>query len=145
MGADGSKEKYDEPVCDELLEATDAASVGYVMTSVRGIPQNPLFNVEMFESMIDTFETRDKDVFVCTYVKAGTTWAQQIVTLLCNGGEQGDKSYGEQVPWLEALRVPRRPKSETERGRLVPSARARREWPRRRACARSRRRVRSRA
>ena len=106
MGADGSKEKYDEPVCDELLEATDAASVGYVMTSVRGIPQNPLFNVEMFESMIDTFETRDKDVFVCTYVKAGTTWAQQIVTLLCNGGEQGDKSYGEQVPWLEALAAP---------------------------------------
>ena len=105
MGADSSK-AYEEPACADLFEPVEAAPVGYIMTKVRGVPQNPLFDVTMFESMIDTFETRDTDVFICTYVKAGTTWAQQIVTLLCNGGEQGDKSYGEQVPWLEALAAP---------------------------------------
>ena len=68
--------------------------------------QNPLFDVAMFEKLIEEFETRDDDVFVCTYVKAGTTWCQQIVTLLLNGGEQGEKTYGERVPWLEALCAP---------------------------------------
>ncbi len=32
--------------------------------------------------LIETFETRDSDVFVCTYVKSGTTYTQQILTLV---------------------------------------------------------------
>ena len=70
------------------------------------MPQNPLFDRAQFEGIIDNFATRDTDTYVCTYVKAGTTWCQQIVTLLLNGGEQGAKSYGETVPWLEALCAP---------------------------------------
>ena len=70
------------------------------------MPQNPLFDRKQFEAIIDNFATRDTDTYVCTYVKAGTTWCQQIVTLLLNGGEQGAKSYGETVPWLEALCAP---------------------------------------
>jgi len=49
------------------------------------------------------FETKDDDVFICTYVKAGTTWVQQIVHLLLNNGEQGDLTYAESIPWLEAI------------------------------------------
>lgn len=101
-----SNAPYVEPAVDEFFEPVSAGDVGYTMSTVRGIPQNPLFDGALFEEMIDGFVTRDSDVFVCTYVKAGTTWAQQIVTLLCNGGEQGDMSYGERVPWLEALAAP---------------------------------------
>lgn len=66
----GSSSQYDEPSASEFFEPIEAESVGYIMTKVRGVPQNPLFDVTMFEKMIDEFETRDKDVFVCTYVKA---------------------------------------------------------------------------
>jgi len=85
-----------------ILDETTAASVGYTLVPIRGVPQNPLFDVAKCEALIDSFEGRASDVFVCTYVKAGTTWTQQIVTLLLNGGEQGAASYGERVPWLEA-------------------------------------------
>mmetsp|Transcript_38396 Transcript_38396/g.123128 ORF Transcript_38396/g.123128 Transcript_38396/m.123128 type:complete len:293 (-) Transcript_38396:191-1069(-) len=78
-------------------------SRGYELVLVRGVPQNPLFDVGKFEALIADFEGRDSDVWVCTFVKAGTTWTQQIVTLLLNGGQPGQQAYGEAVPWLEAL------------------------------------------
>eukprot|EP00904_Undaria_pinnatifida_P003267 jgi/Undpi1/12941/HiC_scaffold_7.g02607.m1 len=54
-------------------------------------------------NLIRSFETRDSDVFVCTFVKSGTTWVQQIINLLLNQGETRDKHLSEVVPWLEAL------------------------------------------
>ena len=42
------------------------------------------------------------DVWIVTSVKAGTTWTQQIVKLIRNGGEGDDKKISESVPWLEA-------------------------------------------
>jgi len=100
------RSKYDEPAVDDLIEDAPAANIGYNLQLIRGIPQNPLFDRSQFEDIIDNFATRDTDTYVCTYVKAGTTWCQQIVTLLLNNGEQGAKSYGETVPWLEALCAP---------------------------------------
>ena len=97
---------YDEPAADDLIEDAPAANIGYNLQLIRGVPQNPLFDRTQFEDIIDKFATRDTDTYVCTYVKAGTTWCQQIVTLLLNNGEQGAKSYGETVPWLEALCAP---------------------------------------
>mmetsp|Transcript_11616 Transcript_11616/g.17337 ORF Transcript_11616/g.17337 Transcript_11616/m.17337 type:complete len:315 (-) Transcript_11616:221-1165(-) len=96
--------KYKDADVKEFLgDETKAEEVGYNMVKVRGVPQNPLFDAEKFETMISNFESRESDVFICTYVKAGTTWTQQIVTLLLNNGVADAKSYGEQVPWLEAL------------------------------------------
>ena len=46
-------------------------SSDYRLVDVRGIPQNPSFTVSRFESIIDTFQTRDGDVFLSTFVKAG--------------------------------------------------------------------------
>ncbi len=57
--------------------------------------------MQRFEDCITGFETKDGDVFVATYVKAGTTWTQQIIHCLLRGGDEGGK-YGESVPWLEA-------------------------------------------
>lgn len=82
------------------LERTEFTS-DYNLTLVRGIPQNPSFDVARFEDIIDNFETKDGDVFIATYVKAGTTWTQQIVHQLLRQGEEGG-FYGNSVPWLEA-------------------------------------------
>lgn len=57
------------------------------LVNVRGVPQNPTFDVKTFEDIIDNFQARSTDVFVATFVKAGTTWTQQIITQLLRQGE----------------------------------------------------------
>eukprot|EP01038_Epipyxis_sp_PR26KG_P012375 gene12375-16599_t len=74
----------------------------YKLQLVRGIPQNPLFDAGVFENIIDNFETKDGDIFIATFVKAGTTWTQQIVHLLLRNGVPGG-FYSESIPWLESL------------------------------------------
>eukprot|EP01035_Chromulina_nebulosa_P034712 gene34712-46600_t len=74
----------------------------YQLVNIKGIPQNPTFDVEKFEKIIDSFQTRAEDVFISTYVKAGTTWTQQIVHLLLRKGSPGG-FYSETIPWLEAI------------------------------------------
>lgn len=69
---------------------------------IRGTPQNPTFDVGRLEGLIDTFELRASDVFVCAYMRSGTSWTQQIVHLLRHGGQQAGLSYRQSVPWLEA-------------------------------------------
>jgi hypothetical protein len=111
----------------------------YELIKIRGTLQNPTFNIREYEEIIDHFQTRDDDHFVCTYVKSGTTWTQQvslqplclsvsialslspclclsfslsilllsltlpqIIHQILRRGNSGG-SYGETVPWLEAL------------------------------------------
>ncbi len=83
------------------LLAKSGIQTDYKAVLVRGVPQNPMFDVQSFEAIIDDFQTKDGDVFIATYVKAGTTWVQQIVHCLLRKGESGGR-YGESVPWLEA-------------------------------------------
>lgn len=85
-----------------MFEPKSAEEIGYKLVKVRGVPQNPLFDVAAFEKLISSFKSRESDVFVCSFVKAGTTWTQQIVTNLLDGGCSSRK-YGQAVPWLEAL------------------------------------------
>lgn len=53
--------------------------------------------------LVNEFPVRADDVFVTTYLKAGTTWMQQIVQLLINDGEQGDVHLSQAIPWIEGL------------------------------------------
>lgn len=76
--------------------------VTYQLASINGVPQNPQFDEQKIQELIKTFVTRDDDVFICTYVKSGTTWTQQIVNLLLNKGADPPKAYTEAIPWLEA-------------------------------------------
>lgn len=56
-----------------LSDVSSAALRGRVRTQTQE---------KALDNLIDTFETRDNDVFVCTYVKSGTTWTQQIINLV---------------------------------------------------------------
>jgi len=85
---------------------SDLEGIQYDLNVIRGIPQGPLMEPSKVENLIDNFNARDSDVYICTYVKSGTTWCQQIVHLLRNNGELGDKSYSESIPWLEAATSP---------------------------------------
>jgi hypothetical protein len=87
----------------ERLALLNADDLGYKLSVVKGVPQNPTFDVQQFEDLIETFPSTEEDVFVCTFVKAGTTWTQQILKLLIDEGQRTAVSYGEVVPWLEAL------------------------------------------
>jgi len=71
------------------------------------IPFPPFITQQDIDLVRDRFVVREDDVFVVTYPRSGTTWTEQIVHLLANGGEQGDELLGDAVPWLETL--PNRP------------------------------------
>ena len=64
-----SEISYVVPLLSDLAAKFDSSD--YKLVNIRGIPQNPWFDVAKFEDIIDNFETRDNDVFVSTYVKAG--------------------------------------------------------------------------
>lgn len=81
----------------------DKTEVIYPLHLVNGTYQGPHQEEKATNDLIRTFETRDSDVFVCTFVKSGTTWTQHIINLLLNGGEPSHKNYTEVIPWLESL------------------------------------------
>ncbi|XP_051577142.1 sulfotransferase family 2, cytosolic sulfotransferase 3 isoform X2 [Myxocyprinus asiaticus] len=56
----------------------------------------------------EKFSVMDNDVFIITYPKSGTTWMQEILPLLLNGGDltvvQTIPNW-DRVPWLEETRA----------------------------------------
>lgn len=67
----------------------------------EGLISFPIFITQKEIDALKSFIVLDRDTFVVAYPKAGTTWMEQIVHLLANNGEQGDKVLSEAVPWLE--------------------------------------------
>lgn len=49
----------------------------------------------------DDFEPRNNDIFVCTYLKSGTTWMQQIVAMLIFQGEDPPTPLSEMSIWVD--------------------------------------------
>ncbi|CAM9593461.1 unnamed protein product [Ectocarpus sp. 12 AP-2014] len=101
------------------LPMMEEKQVKFTLSVVNGVYQMFKQEEDATNELIRTFETRDDDVFVCTFVKSGTTLTQQIITLLLNKGEQGEKNYTSVVPWMESLlfRQPENPSPEDERDR----------------------------
>ncbi|XP_041813594.1 amine sulfotransferase-like [Chelmon rostratus] len=52
---------------------------------------------------LQSFEIRDSDIFLVTYLKSGTIWTQQIIISICelDGGLNEYPNNFEQMPWLE--------------------------------------------
>ncbi len=66
-------------------------------------PLPPFMTQANVDLITNDFVVRDDDLFIVTYLKAGTTWMQQVVQLLTNGGEQGDVHLSQAIPWIEGL------------------------------------------
>ncbi|TRY59430.1 hypothetical protein DNTS_001144 [Danionella cerebrum] len=58
---------------------------------------------------LENFQVKDDDVFAITYPKSGTTWMQELLPPLLNGGDltsiQTVPNW-DRVPWLEETRAP---------------------------------------
>ncbi|XP_066267931.1 sulfotransferase 1A1-like [Branchiostoma lanceolatum] len=70
----------------------------------KGVKFDPNHSAVAME-MIESFEVRDDDVFIAAYLKSGTTWTQQIVSLVCADGDISEVCKVpilERTPWLEA-------------------------------------------
>ncbi|XP_030638263.1 sulfotransferase 2B1-like [Chanos chanos] len=57
---------------------------------------------------MEKFQVQDNDIFAITYPKSGTTWMQEILPLILNGGDltpvQTIPNW-DRVPWLEETRA----------------------------------------
>lgn len=67
------------------------------------IPFPPFITQQMMDTLTNQFVVHDDDVFVVAYPKCGTTWLEQVVHLILNGGEQGEQRITDAAPWLETL------------------------------------------
>uniref|UniRef100_A0A7N8WTL2 Sulfotransferase n=1 Tax=Mastacembelus armatus TaxID=205130 RepID=A0A7N8WTL2_9TELE len=65
----------------------------------------PFFSVNQTEHIdsLQSFEIRDSDIFLVTYLKSGTIWTQQIIISICElaGGLKEYENNFQQMPWLE--------------------------------------------
>ena len=70
--------------------------------TVSGFPVPDIITQEV--DKLKSFPLHPDDVWVVAYPKAGSTWTQQIVRLVRNGGQDdGKQVLSVSVPWLEAL------------------------------------------
>ncbi|XP_054859783.1 amine sulfotransferase-like isoform X2 [Eublepharis macularius] len=75
----------------------------YLFSHKRFYFQPQLATAEYLDSLED-FEIRDSDVFLVTYPKSGTTWTQNILSLIYHEGHRDgteDIDLLDRVPWLE--------------------------------------------
>ena len=79
-----------------------------VLPIVNGMAVSYCITQEQVDRIASSFKIRPDDVWVVTYPKAGTTWGQQIVRLINNGGKDDGKKLDEAVPWIEALNTDER-------------------------------------
>ena len=79
-------------------EAMDPRKLFEIKNGVK-VPRN---TPEGWEEL-KKFPVRPDDVFIVTFPKSGTTWMQQIVKLLRNGGQPDNMKLDRSIPWLEIL------------------------------------------
>ncbi|XP_049323490.1 sulfotransferase 2B1-like isoform X1 [Astyanax mexicanus] len=74
----------------------------------HGLPVPKIAHTEESLSYLEAFEVTDDDIFAVTYPKSGTTWMQEILPLLLNGGDLQPVEKipnWDRVPWLEETRL----------------------------------------
>ena len=62
-----------------------------------GLMVTPIIDIDQVKSMKD-MKLKPDDVWIVTYPKCGTTWTQQIVRLIINGGKENGVMINDAVP-----------------------------------------------
>ncbi|KAF6716208.1 Sulfotransferase family cytosolic 2B member 1 [Oryzias melastigma] len=74
----------------------------------HGLLLPPVAHTKESLEYAENFVVKDTDVFAVTYPKSGTTWMQEILPLVLNGGDltpvQSTVNW-DRVPWLEETRL----------------------------------------
>ncbi|XP_072515379.1 sulfotransferase 2B1-like [Salminus brasiliensis] len=74
----------------------------------HGLPVPKIAHTEESLKNLEAFKVQDDDIFAVTYPKSGTTWMQEIIPLLLNGGDLTPVESipnWDRVPWLEETRI----------------------------------------
>ncbi|XP_047216288.1 sulfotransferase family 2, cytosolic sulfotransferase 3 isoform X2 [Girardinichthys multiradiatus] len=78
------------------------------MYEYRGLLLPPVAHTAESLEFAQNFSVEDSDVFIVTYPKSGTTWMQEILPLVLNGGDLTPIHTvvnWDRVPWLEETRL----------------------------------------
>ena len=65
---------------------------------VNGIEVPIYIKQEHVDEIVSHFQLESSDIWITSYPKAGTTWAQQVVKLIRNKGESDDVKITESIP-----------------------------------------------
>ncbi|PAA72294.1 hypothetical protein BOX15_Mlig012366g1 [Macrostomum lignano] len=80
----------------ELSSLLDIAGVEYRFVLFRGVPVCPFPGVKRrVQTYWDSFRPRQSDVWVCTFVKSGTHWVNEIAHMLLRGSTEAPKAKEE--------------------------------------------------
>ncbi|MEQ2314785.1 hypothetical protein AMECASPLE_015665 [Ameca splendens] len=82
--------------------------MAWPMYEYRGLLLPPVGHTAESLEFAQNFSVEDSDVFIVTYPKSGTTWMQEILPLVLNGGDLTPVHTvvnWDRVPWLEETRL----------------------------------------
>ena len=68
----------------------------------KGLLVPPFVSEEWMEEL-NSFKLCPEDVWVVSYPKSGTTWTQQIVKLLQNGGKDDGRKITDAIPFVDSV------------------------------------------
>ena len=68
----------------------------------KGLLVPPFVSEEWMEEL-NSFELCTDDVWIASYPKSGTTWTQQIVKLLQNGGKDDGRKITDAIPFVDMV------------------------------------------
>ena len=83
------------------MALSKTAELPFAYNVIDGLMVPPMITQRKVDEVKAKLRLCPGDVVVNTYPKSGTTWVQQILKLLKNGGKEDGRDVAFEVPWLE--------------------------------------------